>query len=376
MQYDMVFEGGGAKGMVFVGALEVFLAQGHTHGRLLGTSAGAITAALLAAGYRPDEMLEVLAEKVEGHSVFAGFMATPPALEKDSIHTSATRALLRSIDIPGLPERFEEKLDDSLVGWLAAQPSLRSVFSFIERGGWFSADNFITWIALRLDTGTNAGQPRKYSKMTLREFYQTTQIDLSLVAADTTKGLMLVLNHRTAPNCPTVWAIRMSMGCPFAWPEVTWHAEWGQYRGRDLTGHRVVDGGLLSNFPIRLFVSSDENIDEIMGENSISDQVIGLLIDETLPVPGIEEPLRDAAAPSFIGRLDLLQQTLWRVQGLADTVLGGNDRTVLAAYEHMVCRLPAKSVGTLDFDMPEERMSALVAAGDAAMEAYLTALES
>ena len=44
MQYDMVFEGGGAKGMVFVGALEVILAQGHTHGRLLGTSAGAITA--------------------------------------------------------------------------------------------------------------------------------------------------------------------------------------------------------------------------------------------------------------------------------------------------------------------------------------------
>ena len=29
MQYDLVFEGGGAKGMAFVGALEAFEARGH-----------------------------------------------------------------------------------------------------------------------------------------------------------------------------------------------------------------------------------------------------------------------------------------------------------------------------------------------------------
>ena len=82
MQYDMVFEGGGAKGMVFVGAMEVFEAAGHTHGRLLGTSAGAITAALLAAGYQTQEMLESLSEKVNGRPVFEDFMAVPPALDK------------------------------------------------------------------------------------------------------------------------------------------------------------------------------------------------------------------------------------------------------------------------------------------------------
>jgi NTE family protein len=49
MKYDMVFEGGGAKGMVFVGAMQEFESRGHSHDRLLGTSAGAITAALLAA---------------------------------------------------------------------------------------------------------------------------------------------------------------------------------------------------------------------------------------------------------------------------------------------------------------------------------------
>ena len=222
MQYDMVFEGGGAKGMVFVGALEVFASAGHTHGRLLGTSAGAITSALLAAGYSPGEMLESLSEKIEGHSVFADFMAVPLALTKDAIRTSATRELLRNIDLPYIPERFEEKLDDHLVEWLAAQPSLRCVFSFIERGGWYSADNFVTWLKRRLDTGAHGGMPRHYSHMTLAQFYESTKTDLALVASDTTKGAMLVLNHRTAPDLPLVWAVRMSMSVPLLWQEVIW----------------------------------------------------------------------------------------------------------------------------------------------------------
>ena len=72
-QIDLIFEGGGAKGMVFPGALEVlFEEHGHSHARLLGTSAGAITAVSLAAGYAPDEMLESLAEQdEEGDPVFA-----------------------------------------------------------------------------------------------------------------------------------------------------------------------------------------------------------------------------------------------------------------------------------------------------------------
>ena len=42
-EFDLVFEGGGAKGIVFVGALNALLAGGHSYRRLIGTSAGAIT---------------------------------------------------------------------------------------------------------------------------------------------------------------------------------------------------------------------------------------------------------------------------------------------------------------------------------------------
>lgn len=54
MKYDLVFKGGTTKGMVFVGAYDELVKRGHTAGRLPGTSAGAITAALFAAGYTKD----------------------------------------------------------------------------------------------------------------------------------------------------------------------------------------------------------------------------------------------------------------------------------------------------------------------------------
>ena len=40
MKYDLVFEGGGAKGMAFVGAVAELLGAGHAHDRLLATWCG------------------------------------------------------------------------------------------------------------------------------------------------------------------------------------------------------------------------------------------------------------------------------------------------------------------------------------------------
>jgi predicted acylesterase/phospholipase RssA len=197
-------------------------------------------------------------------------------------------------------------------------------------------------------------------------------MDLSVVASDLTGKEMLVLNHRTAPVLPTTWAVRMSMGCPFAWQEVVWKADWGAYRGRDLTGHRVVDGGLLSNFPIGLFVSSDENIDEIMGEGRHSENVIGLLIDETLEVPGAgESSTPSLSAPGLLNRVDLLEAMILRIHGLAETVLSAHDKFTLSKYKHLVCRLPAQGIGTMEFDMPQPRQEAVIKAGEAAMAAFL-----
>ena len=59
---NLVFEGGGVKGIAYVGAMEVLEEKGILGDvrRVGGTSAGAINAVLLAAGYSNDEQREIL----------------------------------------------------------------------------------------------------------------------------------------------------------------------------------------------------------------------------------------------------------------------------------------------------------------------------
>lgn len=60
------FEGGGAKGLVHIGALKALEARGFDFQGLAGTSAGAVIASLKAAGYHADEILD----PVTGHTIF------------------------------------------------------------------------------------------------------------------------------------------------------------------------------------------------------------------------------------------------------------------------------------------------------------------
>jgi len=193
---------------------------------LLGTSAGAITATLLAAGYTPEEMLAALTEKEEGKSVFAGFMGLPPPFTDDEIRASATRKLLEGIDFKFIFDRWERWLDDRLAHALATNERFRHVLALVERGGWYAADRFIAWLSMKLDSGPRQGGQRAFSAMTLAQFFATTHVELSVVAADTADARLLVLNHRTAPDCPVVWAVRMSMSIPLVWDEVVWRPTW------------------------------------------------------------------------------------------------------------------------------------------------------
>ncbi len=368
MTFDLVFEGGGAKGIVFVGAMQAFEAAGHTHGRLLGTSAGAITAALVAAGYTSAEMLQALNERENGRPVFVGFTGVPGPFSEDVVQASAIADLLQRVDVPFVPEWIEKRLDEAILRGLLKIKPFRHLFSFVEKGGWFSASRFETWMRDKLNTGTFDGAPRRFGDQTLRQFFEATGADLSLIASDTTARQLLVLNHRTAPDCPVVWAVRMSMSIPLLWQEVTWQAGWGAYRGQPLTDHALVDGGALSNFPIELLVSRQSFITTIMGEKQHA-RILGLLIDEALPVEGAPPDAPQGGGIEW-GKLRAVQ----RLEGLIDTMMSAHDKQVMDAFEDLVVRLPAQGYGTTEFDMSDARRDALVAAGRAAMQRYLAAL--
>ncbi len=356
MKYDLVLEGGGAKGMAFAGAYDEFVQRGHTIGRLLGTSAGAIAAALLAAGYTPDELLRAMQEKQDGKSVFATFLAEPLPFTKQEILNSDVRQFLRGVNITCIPDFLEEKIDDSLTEVLAKREFFHHLFALVERGGWFSAEPFVAWLSRKLDAGSFDGHKRDFSRTTLRQFFEGTGVELSVVASDTSDGKLLVLNHWTSPDCPLVRAIRMSMSIPLLWDEVVWDPTWGSYIHAEIKGHAIVDGGLLSNFPLELFVSDEPQVTALMGQKH-ENPVMGWLIDESLPVvkPGGER----GGLVDMDVKLDELR-IIRRLQSLVNTATSAHDKMVLDAYQDCVVRLPAEGYGTTEFDMSDGRRTALL----------------
>jgi predicted acylesterase/phospholipase RssA len=373
---DLVFEGGGAKGMVFVGALqELFKDGARTHGRLLGASAGAITAVTLAAGYTPDGMLAALTEKdATGKPIFESFLGEPAPFDEDAVRRSAIRKLLADLNLPFVPDFAEDKIDDFIARQLEKNPIGRHLFSFVERGGWYSADPFVAWLERKLNEVQANGKPRGLGKLTLREFFDATHVETTLVASDTTAARMLLLNHRTAPDCPVVWAARMSMSVPLLWQEVEWRREWGCYYAwnaeqerleeGDVAGHVIVDGGLLSNFPIALFLADRPDVAAIVGPAQ-SEHVLGLLIDEAIPVP--RRPQSRGGRAIAVGGL----RTVQRLHRLVNTTTAAHDNMAIAVFAKHVVRLPAGGYRTTQFDMTDDERDDLVAAGREAMRAFL-----
>jgi len=349
-QFDVVFEGGGAKGSAFAGALTALQAAGHTTRRLIGTSAGAITATLLAVGFTPQEMLDAVNEKLNGKPRFSSFMDHPASADFSQAQRDAsdTMRVLENMRVPMFAGHTALNL-------LMETPLYPTLFSVVECGGVYAGIAFLNWLIEKLAAKGIAATD------TLATVFAKTQVDLSVVASDTTDMEMLIVNHRTAPGVPMAWAVRMSMSIPMVWREVVWDASWGSYMGRSKTGNVIVDGGVLSNFPIRLI---DESVPDIMGDTDPNGALnLGLLLDETLPVPGIAP----AKPPVPVQEMRVVQ----RLSRLMDTMMGAQDNEEMRQHASEICRLPVKGYGTTEFDMPDAKLQALIEAGRSALEIHL-----
>ncbi|MFD0687950.1 patatin-like phospholipase family protein [Actinomadura fibrosa] len=209
---DLVLEGGGVKGIALVGAIAELEEQGYGLGRparVAGTSAGAITGAMLAAGMPVPEMIRVM----------------------------------RGLDY----RRFKDGPPLGAVGRGA---------SLVAKLGMYRGDELHRWVARRLkDCGVETfGQLRlddPDSGLPPERAYA-----LSVVTSDVSSGRMVVLPwdyHRYGldPDEQSVAdAVRASASIP------VYFRPW---RVRAKGGRRSiqVDGGLLSNYPINLFDRRD-----------------------------------------------------------------------------------------------------------------------
>jgi predicted acylesterase/phospholipase RssA len=211
----------------------------------------------------------------------------------------------------------------------------------------------------------------------LAEFHEVTRtrgIQFSAVATNLTARRSLVLNHHTAPNVPVKWAVRMSMGIPLVWSEVQWNTDWGQYRGQSMSdaqgGHRIVDGGVLSNFPLKYLVDGRHTQESgVLGafRSDVEARPLGLLLDETKEAAG---------APSREEKRRMAEQlpAYQSISRLVDTMSSAWDQEAIDANLEKICRIGVKGYDTLDFDMEKSRLDLLVASGRDSMRDYLSAL--
>lgn len=367
MEFDVVFEGGGAKGIVFCGAVEEFERRGHTMKRLVGTSAGSMTATVLAAGANAAQLREAIFERaLDGRSMFTTLQDVPAYFTDDEVQRSLFAGLLARIDLPFVPDSVESHVDRSLLAQLLTFPSFRQVFSLIERGGFYEGAGMLRWIERHLE-GLSPGLARA----TFEQFAEQTERDLSIIVSNTTAQSLMVLNRRTSPRCPVSWAVRMSMSIPFVWQEVLWRREWGAYLGQDVTGHTIVDGGVLSNFPMNLLERHLGELAPVMDKYDDTPN-LGFLIDESLPVPNDPGPARRVREPT-IGDYVSESRAVKRLGDLAQTMLTAHDKVVIESRmgRDEVCRLPAAGFDATDFDLPEARIDALIEGGRLATRAYL-----
>jgi NTE family protein len=204
---DVVLEGGGVKAVGLVGALNYAESLGYYWNNVAGTSAGAIVGALLVAGYSG----------------------------------SVLKDIVFNMDFTALADkRFIQRLP--LVGPLAGL----GLYMGLYRG-----DALEQWIRKILaDKGVGTfGDLRIHDEHNPRYRYR-----LQVIASDLTLGRMLVLPddikaYGLDPDSMEVaQAVRMSAGIPFFYePMMLRYGRLGH------KGSYVVDGGLLSNYPVWLF---------------------------------------------------------------------------------------------------------------------------
>lgn len=198
MKADLVCKGGGIKGIALVGAIEYLEECGYNWQRFAGTSAGAIVASLLAVGYNAKEIKEMLFEI--------------------NYTSFSDKNLLHSIPVVG------------------------QIFSLLFNKGLYAGNTIEDFISEKLAIK---------GKTKFKDLYENGESKLKIIASDVTNKKLIILpddlvNYGINPmEFEISKAVRMSISIPFYYNPVI--------IDKDFQKNFIVDGGLVSNFPIWIF---------------------------------------------------------------------------------------------------------------------------
>ncbi|HDD55547.1 MAG TPA: hypothetical protein ENG59_04835 [Chloroflexi bacterium] len=203
---NLVFKGGGVRGIAYLGALEVLDEYRIMENieRVAGTSAGAIAAALVALRLPIPE----------------------------------TRDLFNSLDLSSVPQSVTRP-GRKVFPLLAERENTRR---FITKYGWYSSEYFYNWLMEAIGSQCDGN-----GRATFMEFRERGFRDLYIVAANISRQRAEVFSALHTPNVAVADAVRMSMSIPIFFEAL-------RFDGKSFgDGDYYVDGGLFDNFPIHIF---------------------------------------------------------------------------------------------------------------------------
>lgn len=281
MLIDGVFAGGGLKGFALVGAYQALEEKGYRFKRVAGTSAGAILASFIAAGYTGKEIEQMMQEE----------------------------------DLKLLLDPRKMILPIPFMKWLL----------LYWRMGLYQGNALEDWF---------------FEKLSAKGVYNFADLppgSLKLVASDLTNGKMIVLpddlvHYGIEPGMfPIARALRMSCNIPFFFEPVRIKAPSGETI--------VVDGGVLSNFPMWIF-------DDAEGRRERP--LIGMKLSHRKD---------DMGGRQIHNALNLFEALFSTMKNAHD------DRYISRKHEKDIIFIPVEQYSATQFNMEDEQKDALMAMG-------------
>ncbi|MEA3438159.1 MAG: patatin-like phospholipase family protein [Thermodesulfobacteriota bacterium] len=191
---NLIFEGGGVKGVAYAGAIKVLEEKGIMPNivRVGGTSAGAINAVLVGLGYTSAQTLNIM----------------------------------NKLD-------FKKFMDDDL-------GVFRDIDRLLNEFGWHKGAFFRKWISKLIKNKT--GNPDATFADVQKQKQEKGFRDMYFIGANISTHFAEVFSHEHTPRMCIADAVRISMSIPLFFAS-----------HRSPRGDVYVDGGLLDNYPVKLF---------------------------------------------------------------------------------------------------------------------------